>query len=80
MIPIKSSIRVKIGLILTILRSIRLLWIRLNHELEKLARQRSIDASILERSTPEKTLQMVAQLLKNTGVDASIIVAPNFKR
>jgi len=76
MFPIKSSSRVKLGLISHDISEQKASLDKVNHELEKLASLRSIDASILERSTPEKTLQMVCSIaVKLLGVDASIIVA-----
>lgn len=47
---------------------------RINHELEKLESLRSIDSSILERSTPEDTLKLICSIaVDRLNMDAAII-------
>ncbi len=49
---------------------------RINHEIEKLASLRSIDAAILERTSPEKTLEMICSIAVNQlNVDGAIILS-----
>lgn len=73
--PIRTNDKFRVGVLSHDITEQKASLERINHELEKLESLRSIDASILERSTPEDTLQLICSIAVNRlQVDGAIIL------
>ncbi len=74
--PIKISNKFMIGVISHDITEQKAALDKINHELRKLASLRSIDATILERTTADKTLQMISAIAVDLlNMDGAIILA-----
>ncbi len=73
--PIRTGSTIRLGIISRDVTEEKLALQKVNHELNKLACLRSIDASILERSSAESTLDMIASIcIDHLDVDGVIII------
>ena len=72
--PIRTGSTFRLGIISRDVTEEKMALQKVSHELDKLACLRSIDASILERSTAESTLDMIASIcIDHLDVDGVII-------
>lgn len=73
--PIRTQTNFRIGVLSHDITEQKESLRRINHELEKLESLRSIDSSILERSTPEDTLKLICSIaVDRLNMDAAIIL------
>lgn len=73
--PIKTPDKFLIGIVSHDITAEKASLAKINHELNKLASLRKIDAAILERTTPEKTLEMICTIaVELLNVDGTIIL------
>jgi PAS domain S-box-containing protein len=73
--PIKTPDKYLIGIVSHDITEQKESLDKINHELNKLASLRSIDAAILERTTPEKTLEMICSIAVDLlHMDGTIIL------
>ncbi len=74
--PIQTSTTFRLGIILHDITEQKAALNKINHELKKLASLRSIDAAILERVSPSKTLELICSIAVDLlDVDGAIILS-----
>ncbi|HEX7556381.1 MAG TPA: HD domain-containing phosphohydrolase, partial [Leptolinea sp.] len=78
--PIMTTNQLRIGILTHDITEQKASLDKINHEMQKLASLRSIDAAILERITAEKTLSLVSSIAVDLlNVDGAIILARTSK-